>query len=66
MNNMLSKLHVVPGMMVSSLFGGLVGATLLGNGTILLSQSSNFRKPIFIDEVVTTKLEIINLRVDKQ
>ncbi|MFH0865660.1 MAG: MaoC family dehydratase [Bacteroidota bacterium] len=59
------KKCIVPGMLVSSLFGGMLGSELPGNGTILLSQSSDFRKPVFVGEEVTAEIEIIKIREDK-
>jgi enoyl-CoA hydratase len=56
---------IVPGIMVTSLFGGLLGSTLPGNGTIHLGQTSNFVAPVFIDEEVEAIIEIIAIRADK-
>ena len=41
--------RIVHGMLVSSLFSGLLGEKLPGTGTIYLSQKSSFKKPVFID-----------------
>jgi acyl dehydratase len=58
--------RIVHGLLVTSLFGGLLGSKLPGEGTIHLSQSIQFKKPIYIDEEVTAELEIIHIREDKQ
>lgn len=57
--------QIVHGMLVSSLFSGLLGEKLPGNGTIYLGQNLSFKKPIFIDQNVTASVEVIDVRTDK-
>ncbi|KZZ61246.1 MaoC family dehydratase, partial [Oleiphilus sp. HI0123] len=57
--------QIVHGMLVSSLFSGLLGKHLPGEGTIYLGQDLKFKKPIFINQEVTATVEIINIRNDK-
>ncbi len=59
------KKPIVQGLLVSSLFGGLLGSKLPGRGTIHLGQKLNFRKPVFVNEKVNITIEIINIRKDK-
>jgi 3-hydroxybutyryl-CoA dehydratase len=59
------KKPIVQGPLVVSLFGGILGSTLPGDGTIYLTQESNFKAPVFIDENITVHLEIIDIRLDK-
>lgn len=56
---------IVHGMLVSSLFSGLLGKHLPGEGTIYLGQELKFKKPIFIDQEVTATVEVIKVREDK-
>jgi len=56
---------IVHGMLVASLFSGILGSKFPGIGTIYLSQTLNFLKPIFLDEDITIRIEIIELREDK-
>lgn len=56
---------IVPGLLVTSLFGGLLGSKLPGHGTILLGTNVKFLKPVFVDENVTASIEVINIRSDK-
>ena len=56
---------IVPGLMVASLFGGLLGSVLPGKGTIHLGQELRFQSPVFIDELVTASIEIIEIRPEK-
>ena len=57
--------RIVHGMLVASLFSGLLGQKLPGEGTIYLGQTLNFKKPVFINEEVTASVEIIHMRDDK-
>ncbi len=57
--------RIVHGMLVASLFSGLIGIQLPGEGTIYLGQNLNFRAPILIGEQATATVEIVNIREDK-
>lgn len=57
--------RVVHGMLVASLFSGLLGEQLPGKGTIYLGQTLSFTAPVPIGEEVTASVEIINVREDK-
>lgn len=57
--------QIVHGVLVSSLFSGLLGKKLPGEGTIYLGQNLKFKKPIFIDQPVTAKVEVKAIREDK-
>jgi acyl dehydratase len=57
--------RIVHGMLVASLFSGLIGMELPGEGSIYLGQSLTFKAPVAIDEKVTASVEIINIREDK-
>ena len=56
---------IVHGMLISSLFSGLLGEKLPGKGTIYLGQTITFIKPVFINEEVTASVEIKYIRKDK-
>jgi len=56
--------RIVHGMLVASLFSGLIGMELPGEGSIYLGQSLTFKAPVAIDEQVTASVEIINIRED--
>lgn len=57
--------RIVHGMLVSSLFSGLLGKHLPGEGTIYLSQESSFKKPVYLDQDITATVEVIEVREDK-
>jgi acyl dehydratase len=56
---------IVQGPLVSSLIGGILGTTLPGDGTIYMSQESNFKKPVFINEAIVVNVEVVDIRTDK-
>lgn len=57
--------RIVHGMLVASLFSGIIGMKLPGEGSIYLGQSLTFKAPVAIDEKVTASVEIIHIRKDK-
>jgi acyl dehydratase len=57
--------RIVHGMLVASLFSGLIGMELPGPGSIYLGQSLSFKAPVAIGEQVTASVEIIKIRKDK-
>jgi enoyl-CoA hydratase len=57
--------RIVHGMLVASLFSGLIGMKLPGEGSIYLGQSLTFKAPVAIGEEVTASVEIIRIRDDK-
>ena len=59
------KKNIVHGMLTASLFGGLLGTTLPGQGTVHLGQSLKFLKPVFVEEMIEAIIEIIKIREDK-
>ena len=59
------KKCIVQGPMVSSLIGGVLGSKLPGNGTIYLSQTTKFLKPVFIGDEITANVEVVSVREDK-
>ena len=56
---------IVHGMLIASLFSGLLGEKLPGKGTIYLGQTITFIKPVFVNEEVTASVEIKYIRKDK-
>lgn len=57
--------RIVHGMLVSSLFSGLLGKHLPGEGTIYLGQELQFKKPVYLDQDVTATVEVLEVREDK-
>jgi len=57
--------RIVHGMLVSSLFSGLLAEKIPGPGSIYLGQSFKYQKPVFFDQLVTATVEVLNVREDK-
>jgi acyl dehydratase len=57
--------RIVHGVLVSSLFSNLLAEKVPGKGSIYLGQTFKFKKPVFFDQTVTAKVEVINIREDK-
>ena len=57
--------RIVHGVLVSSLFSNLLAEKVPGKGSIYLGQNFKFKKPVFFDQVITAKVEVINVREDK-
>jgi 3-hydroxybutyryl-CoA dehydratase len=57
--------RLVHGMLTASLLSTVLGLRLPGPGTIYLSQSLRFTKPVFIDDTVTAQVEVSELMVEK-
>ncbi|MDR1086028.1 MAG: MaoC family dehydratase [Deltaproteobacteria bacterium] len=52
--------RVAHGVISAALISTVLGTCLPGEGTIYLSQTLNFRKPVFIDEHITAKVEVMD------
>ena len=59
------KKRLVHGMLAASLISAVLGTELPGEGSIYLSQSINFRAPVFIGDTVTATVTVIKVREDK-
>jgi acyl dehydratase len=57
--------RIVHGALVSSLFSNLLAEKVPGKGSIYLGQTYKFLKPVFFDQEITAKVEVINVREDK-
>ena len=63
-NSMFGQ-RVVHGMLVASLFSGILGMQLPGEGSIYLGQKLQFKAPVMVGEEVTATVEILDIRDDK-
>lgn len=57
--------RIVHGALVTSLFSTLLGTELPGEGAIYMSQNSQFRAPVNLDEVVTATVEVLDINEKK-
>jgi len=63
-NKKYHKKKIAHGMYLASLFSALIGVELPGNGTIYISQSFNFTKPIYVGSTVKLNVKIKKIIVD--
>ena len=59
------KQRVAQGMLQAGLLSGILGCHFPGVGTIYLSQTLNFIKPVFINDQITLRLEILEIISEK-
>ena len=57
--------RIVHGLLVASLFSGLIGGKLPGHGSVYLGQSLNFKAPVYLYEKVEASVEVVKIREDK-
>lgn len=55
--------RIAHGAMVASFFSALFATKLPGPGAIYVSQSTRFKKPVFIDDTVSVEVEVIDIDV---
>jgi 3-hydroxybutyryl-CoA dehydratase len=57
--------RIAHGMLVSSLISATIAKELPGYGTIYISQSLQFKAPVFIGDTVTATVEVIKYREER-
>ena len=55
------KAQIIHGLMASSLFSGLFGTQLPGQGCVYKSQNMRFKRPIYVGDEVTAKVEVVSI-----
>lgn len=60
------KKRIAHGLMTASYFSALFGTKIPGEGCVYVSQTLNFKRPIYIGDTVTATVEVINIILDKQ
>jgi 3-hydroxybutyryl-CoA dehydratase len=59
------KTRVAHGMLQAGILSGILGTEFPGVGTIYLSQTLKFMKPVFIDDRLTFRLKVLELIEEK-
>lgn len=59
------KKRLVHGILTAGLISAVLGTELPGPGSIYLSQSINFRAPVFIDDTITATATVVKMREGK-
>ena len=57
------KKQIIHGLMASSLFSGLFGTKIPGEGCVYKSQNIRFKRPIFIGDKVKAKIEVTEVEL---
>ncbi|MFN2491548.1 MAG: MaoC family dehydratase [Pyrinomonadaceae bacterium] len=57
--------RIAHGMLGASLISAVLGTTLPGKGSIYLSQTLQFLRPIYIDNIITARVTVQKVREDK-
>jgi len=60
------KRRIAHGLMTASYFSALFGTKIPGEGCVYVSQSLNFKRPVYIDDTVTAKVEVTKVDVDNK
>lgn len=60
------KAQIIHGLMASSLFSGLFGTELPGEGCVYKSQNIRFKRPIYVGDEVTARVEVVNIDISKK
>lgn len=56
---------IAPGIWLAGLVSGVIGVQLPGPGSIYISQTLTFLKPVFIGDTITARVEISELVPDR-
>ncbi|MFA5527346.1 MAG: MaoC family dehydratase [Peptostreptococcales bacterium] len=63
--NTMFKGRIAYGMLVSGLISTVIGSKLPGNGSIYLSQTLKFTKPVWLDDTITAEVEVVEMDIEK-
>ena len=59
------KTRVAHGMLQAGILSGIMGTEFPGIGTIYLSQSLKFTKPVFIGDAITFRMKVLDLTIER-
>lgn len=59
--NSVFKKRIAHGFLIGSLISSVLGNDFPGNGTIYLSQSMKFLKPVFIGDTITVSIDVTEI-----
>ena len=60
------KAQIIHGLMATSLFSGLFGTKLPGEGCVYKSQNIRFKRPIYVGDKVTARVEVVEVDMKKK
>jgi 3-hydroxybutyryl-CoA dehydratase len=59
------KKRIVHGSFVGSMISSVLGNQLPGNGSIYLAQNMSFKRPVYLNDEITCKVEITEINHEK-
>jgi len=65
-NNSRYKKRIAHGLMTASYFSALFGTKIPGEGCVYVSQSLQFKRPVYIGDTVTATVEVTSIDLDKK
>ena len=60
-NKSIFRKRVAHGMLSASFISAVLGTTLPGEGSIYLSQTLKFIKPVYINDTITTEVSVVSI-----
>lgn len=57
--------RIVHGYLYGALISAVIGTKLPGPGSIYIHQEMNFKKPVYLNEIVTARVIITEIKLDK-
>lgn len=60
------KKQIIHGLMATSLFSGLFGTKLPGEGCVYKSQNIRFKRAIYIGDVVMARVEVTQVNIERK
>jgi 3-hydroxybutyryl-CoA dehydratase len=59
------KTRITPGLLVASFISAVIANKLPGRGSIYLSQDLKFKRPVYINDTITTQVTITDILDEK-
>lgn len=59
------KKNIVHGFLTGSMISAIIGTKFPGEGSIYLSQTMNFRAPVYYGDTITTVVSVKNIKIEK-
>ena len=60
------KKRIAHGLMTASYFSALFGTKLPGEGSVYVSQILKFKRPVYIGDTVTARVEVTEIDIEKK
>lgn len=53
---------IAPGLLLGGLIASVIGNDFPGSGTIYISQDLKFKRPTFVDDIISVKVKIVDIK----